>query len=129
MTSVVHCKREKYDVYIGRRYDTTCHYGNPFKVGEDCSRGECVEMFEDWLLGLKYQDVEPDRRLWILAHIENLRDKVLGCWCKINGDESCHGDVYVKLLHGDIIFLCHWCDKAFANSHGKFCPHCCRFQP
>lgn len=124
-TKVVHCKKEKYDVYIGRRKDTPYHFGNPFRLGENESRGTAIEKFEKWLLGLDYQDVEPDRRMWILVNLNSLKGKVLGCWCK---PYPCHGDVYVKMVEGDNIYLCRWCDKAFASQYGMFCPHCCRFQ-
>lgn len=26
------------------------------------------------------------------------------------------------------VFVCNWCKKQFKSEHGKFCPHCHRFQ-
>jgi hypothetical protein len=80
VTTVVHCKKEPYDVYIGR----PSKWGNPFVVGEDGERGECVELFREWIVK------QPD----LLADLHELRGKVLGCWCK---PSACHGDVLAKL--------------------------------
>ena len=30
--------------------------------------------------------------------LESLKGKKLGCWCKSNGDEPCHGDVLLDLI-------------------------------
>ena len=38
---VVHCKRENYDIYIGRG----SKWGNPFVIGKDGSREEVVEKY------------------------------------------------------------------------------------
>jgi len=43
---VVHCKREPFDVYIGR----PSKWGNPFVVGVDGSRDEVIEKYEEWIL-------------------------------------------------------------------------------
>ena len=43
---VVHCKREKYDVYIGRG----SKWGNPFKIGVNGSRREVIELYRDWIM-------------------------------------------------------------------------------
>jgi Domain of unknown function (DUF4326) len=79
MTTVVH-KKHPHDVYIGR----PSVWGNPFVVGRDGVRGECVEKYEDWIL------TQPN----LLARLPELKDKVLGCWCK---PRPCHGDVLAKL--------------------------------
>lgn len=80
MTKIVHCKREPYDVYIGR----PSKWGNPFKVGVDHKRGECVDLYEEYIL----------QRPELLADLHELKGKTLGCWCK---PYRCHGDVLVKL--------------------------------
>ena len=84
-TRVVNCKKEPYDVYIGR----PSKWGNPFKIGRDGSRQEVI---------LKYKDM-------IIANTElikqiplELRGKTLGCWCK---PESCHGDVLAEMADKD----------------------------
>lgn len=92
MTKVVHCKREAYDVYIGR----PSPWGNPFshkdgtlakfKVG---SVKEAIAQYEVYLRG------SPE----LLERLETLRGKILGCWCKPG---PCHGDVLIKLLEENV---------------------------
>lgn len=83
MTSVVHCKRAAYDVYIGR----PSKWGNPFQIGRDGSREDVVEKYRRWI------HTKPD----LLASLGELKDKVLGCWCK---PLVCHGDVLAELANG-----------------------------
>lgn len=44
-TRVVHCKREPYDVYIGRG----SKWGNPFKIGPDGSRADVIAKYCDYI--------------------------------------------------------------------------------
>jgi len=111
MTRVVHCKREPYDVYIGR----PSKWGNPFKSGRDGTLEEVLEKYRQHILS------RPD----LLAALHELEGKTLGCWCK---PKPCHGDVLIELLAGGTVFVCRWCNKKFTSEHGKFCPLCCRFQ-
>ena len=91
MTRVVHCKKEKYDVYIGR----PSKWGNPFThIGSSKpgvimveTREEAIERYRDWILNGDGQH--------LLADLPELKDKVLGCWCKPN---ACHGDILVELV-------------------------------
>lgn len=78
---VVHCKKEKYDVYIGR----PSKWGNPFVLGKDGSRDEVIDKYEIWINNQKF----------LLQDLPELKDKVLGCWCSPN---KCHGDILIKLL-------------------------------
>ncbi len=87
---VVHCKKEAYDVYIGR----PSKWGNPFthKTGtlvkyKCATRGEAVEKYRDWIL-------HGDGR-HLLKDLHELKGKVLGCWC---APLSCHGDVLAELV-------------------------------
>lgn len=90
--TVVHCKRERYDVYIGR----PSKWGNPFTHLEDStkaefkvgSRKEAVESYENWI---RYGDGQH-----LLEDLHELEGKKLGCWCK---PKLCHGDVLTKLLN------------------------------
>lgn len=77
---VVHCKRERHDVYIGR----PSKWGNPYTVGRDGSRADVIARYELWLAG------QPE----LLAALGELAGKTLGCWC---APEPCHGDVLVRL--------------------------------
>ena len=63
--SVVHCKREPYDVYIGRG----SKWGNPFRIGEDGDRQEVIDKYEQWI----------KTQLQLMAALPELHGKVLGC--------------------------------------------------
>jgi len=94
-TKVVHCKKEHYDVYIGRSPDPVKgKWGNPFTHLNDktraqfkvATREEAIEKYEEWIRQ------QPQ----LLADLHELDGKVLGCWCK---PQACHGDVLVKLIN------------------------------
>ena len=85
MKYVVHCKREPYDVYIGR----PSKWGNPFVIGRDGTRREVVEKYRD-LLNSSPSLVEEAK--------QELTGKVLGCWC---APELCHGDAIAALINDD----------------------------
>lgn len=87
MKRVVHCKREAYDVYIGR----PSIWGNPFSHLDGtlakfkvASREEAVAKFREWV------QQQPE----LMARLPELRGKVLGCWCS---PKACHGDVLAEL--------------------------------
>lgn len=84
MSKVVHCKREPYDVYIGRGRGSI--WGNPFVIGRDGNRDEVIEKYRQYILS------NPE----LLEQLESLRDKVLGCWCS---PLACHGNVLAELLN------------------------------
>lgn len=100
-TRVVNSRKEAYDVYIGRRVGNS-NYGNPFSHHNSSTlasirtptREVAVAAFKEWLEGSRWADIEPERRLWILAHIKDLKGKRLGCFCK---PLECHGDVLKEL--------------------------------
>jgi hypothetical protein len=87
MSRVVHCKKDKYDIYIGR----PSKWGNPFshlngtlaqfKVD---SREEAIARYREWIVQ------QPE----LMAALGELKDKVLGCWC---APKDCHGNVLVEL--------------------------------
>lgn len=79
---VVHCKKSKYDVYIGR----PSIWGNPFIIGKDGTREDVVRKYEEWILN------QPE----LLKRVSELKGKVLACWCS---PEACHGDVLSKLAN------------------------------
>jgi hypothetical protein len=92
MTRVVHCKKEPFDVYIGR----PSKWGNPFSHLQGtlakfkvATREEAIEKYVEWIQG---QDA-------LLADIKSeLKGKVLGCWCK---PKDCHGDILLELANGE----------------------------
>lgn len=88
--TVVHCKKSKFDVYIGR----PSPWGNPFSHLNDTlaqykvsSREEAIIEYEKWV---RAQPVLVEKIKFML------KGKVLGCWCT---PKSCHGDVLVKIAN------------------------------
>jgi len=84
-TRVVHCKKENYDIYIGR----PSKWGNPFKDG---TRKQVIEKYRKYILSNKE----------LLDSLGELEGKILGCWCK---PKSCHGDVLVELIEKEGMFI------------------------
>jgi hypothetical protein len=80
MTKVVHCKRDRFDVYIGR----PGKWGNPFSIGPDGTREEVLEKYGLWIL----------EQTALLDDLHELKGKTLGCWCK---PQDCHGDILAFL--------------------------------
>jgi len=87
---VVHCKREKYDVYIGR----PSKWGNPFSHMPNTiakykvrTRNEAIEAFEKWITEGAGQH--------LLKDLSELKGLTLGCWCK---PQRCHGEILKKLV-------------------------------
>ena len=87
---VVHCKKEPFDVYIGRG----SVWGNPYSHKEGTlaeevvgSRAEAVRKYEEYLLS-------NDE---LMSRLPELKGKILGCWCK---PKSCHGDILLKYANG-----------------------------
>jgi hypothetical protein len=81
---VVHCKREPFDVYVGR----PSKWGNPFKIGVDGNRDEVIEKYRQMLIHTPNFAAEVRQKL---------RGKVLGCWC---APKPCHGDVLLEVANG-----------------------------
>ena len=67
MTAVAHCKRDPFDIYIGR----PSRWGNPFEIGRDGTREEVIAKYEAWIL------TQPE----LLAALPELAGRTLGCWC------------------------------------------------
>jgi len=96
---VVHCKKERYDVYIGR----PSKWGNPFTHIQDGktlakyivgSRDEAIEAYREWIM------TQED----LLNALPELKGKILGCWCvsepitKIRDNKQCHGEILLQLI-------------------------------
>ncbi len=79
---VVHCKKEPYDVYVGR----PSKWGNPYIIGRDGSREEVVRKYRDYIVG--------NERL--LESLPELKGKCLACWC---APLPCHGDILMELAN------------------------------
>lgn len=90
MTKLVHCNKEKYDVYIGR----PSKWGNPYTHIKDkdtlaefvvATREEAIEKYREYI----------ENNAELLADLDELEGKVLGCWCY---PKSCHGEILMELL-------------------------------
>lgn len=88
--TVVHCKRDEHDVYIGRGG----RWGNPFSHREGTraqfvvgSRDEAISAYRGWL----WAEVRAGRIG--VAQLATLHGKRLGCWC---APQPCHGEVLVQ---------------------------------
>lgn len=87
---VVHCKKEEFDVYVGRG----SKWGNPYSHKEGTlaehvvgSRPEAIQKFEEYLLSNEE----------LMESLSELKGKTLGCWCK---PKSCHGDILLRYANG-----------------------------
>jgi len=90
MNKVVHCKKEPFDIYIGR----PSKWGNPFshKSGTKAiykteTRAEAIEKYKQWILHGSGKH--------LLKDLPELKNKALGCWCK---PLPCHGDILAQLI-------------------------------
>jgi len=68
------------DVYIG----PPSKWGNPFEIGRDGTRAEVIARYDRW----------PRDQPELLADLDELAGKTLGCWC---APRACHGDVLARL--------------------------------
>jgi len=89
MTRVVHVRKSKFDIYIGRGFAefSESDWANPFHIGKDGNLNEVLRKYRGHILS------RPD----LIARLHELKDKTLGCWCQ--GKHACHGDVLVELVN------------------------------
>lgn len=98
-TTVVHCKKHPYDVYIGRGSE----WGNIYTHIKDRktkaqfvvnTREEAIDMYRQWLL------LQPE----LLNKLPQLKGKRLGCYCvtkpifEIRKKKVCHGEILLELI-------------------------------
>lgn len=88
---VVHCKKDNYDVYIGRPskwgngFTHLTHLGGPTVIVD--TREDAVARYEEWIRG------QPEL---MEAAKQELKGKILGCWC---APLLCHGEVLAKIAN------------------------------
>lgn len=90
-TKVVHCKKEKYDIYIGR----PSKWGNPFShirgKGIFCSsRDEAVRKY--------FEYITEGAGIHLRNDLHELKGKVLGCFCS---PKKCHGEILIELIESE----------------------------
>lgn len=88
---VVHCKKETYDVYIGRTKDGIGLWGNPFvmKDGSETERERVCKEYREWVLQQPH----------LMNRLHLLRGKTLGCFC---APKACHGDTLNYLANDTV---------------------------
>jgi hypothetical protein len=96
-TPVVHCKKDEYDVYIGRGNDKTAMHDNPIGtkgwLGNPYTllhhdRDESIRMFtEDFLQRIRHDADFADA-------VASISGETLGCWCS---PKPCHGEVIAQV--------------------------------
>lgn len=82
------------------KVDRTTKWGNPFVMGQQRTRAECVDLFRKLCCGyicLTRGDPEEQRRYLntLRADLPELAGKNLACWCPKG--EPCHADVLLEL--------------------------------
>jgi hypothetical protein len=88
-TEVVHCKRDQYDIYIGKRNGTPgTKYYLPESPFANRSSGDYEAYLKEKLL------TDPAHA----SSVMNCRGKRLGCWCKGTSRDfsRCHGHIVAK---------------------------------
>jgi hypothetical protein len=90
-TKVVHVRKAKFDVYCGRAFAEfpQSPYHNPFRVGPDGTREECVLKFRRYFLANPALVAKAKREL---------QGKTLGCWC---APALCHLHVIAEIIDQD----------------------------
>lgn len=71
------------------RIDRGTKWGNPFVLGRDGDRDTVIERYQHRLA----------REDSLLAALEELAGKALGCWC---APRRCHGDALAGILHAGL---------------------------
>lgn len=95
MKLVVHCKTDKFDVYIGR----PSIWGNPYSHKDGTLAKYKTKTVQEALD--KYREyLTPEMKD---RARKELKGKVLGCWCKTkkNPDAPCHGDILVEVANSE----------------------------
>ena len=108
-TTVVHCMRDKFDVYIGRpnpkvRADSY-KWGNPFRIGDECpTLDHVIRAYEIWFLfSMEAGSLRTD--------LPELKGKKLGCWCAPKGG----------IGYSDTKIICHGQLLAYLADHPEMC--------
>jgi len=88
LVRVVHCKREPFDVYIGR----PSKWGNPYSHLKTPNAARHVSPSRE--AAISEYEIYLRASPALLADLSELAGKVLGCWC---APKPCHGEVLIRL--------------------------------
>jgi hypothetical protein len=89
------------------KVDRTTPWGNPFIVGEDGTRAECMDLFcslaSRGAVALSVSKACVDRQGAFMAALreghQKLAGKHLACWCSLS--EPCHADVLLAIVNAE----------------------------
>lgn len=87
---VVHCKKEPFDVYIGR----PSKWGNPYSHKADTKAQFVVKDRAEAIL--KYEEYVRSQPEMVKDIKRELKGRILGCWC---APQACHGHVLEKIAN------------------------------
>lgn len=97
------------NVYIGRkgivfvdnkRYPLEDSiWANPFKITSTTSRTNVINKYKKYIINkLNTKEISYDL-------LQSLKGKKLGCWCKNDNNDLCHGDVLAELIESYVPIL------------------------
>jgi len=95
----VHCKKDEFDVYVGRPSIWSNPWSHVFgyQTIQVENRHKAIDNYMKWLIGSDFTDFEQERRKQILERVHELKGKVLGCWC---APKACHALVLHMFADG-----------------------------
>ena len=81
------------NIYIGREtwYLSGSKWGNPFRIDENNSREEVIELFKEYFLN----------NAELRNAVTELQGKKLGCWC---APKQCHGEFLHQMAGNSPIY-------------------------
>lgn len=85
------------------KVDRSTKWGNPFVVGVDGTRAECVDLYAKLAAGYICLTAGPSvdeqrvARGWLKKADEVLRGRDLACWCPL--DAPCHADILIEIAN------------------------------
>jgi hypothetical protein len=87
-------------IYVGR----ATKFGNPFIIGKDGTREECLESYKEYMEELIIVDFDVNNLIinkmkprWIVLGVPELKGHNLMCFCK--EELPCHADLLLKLAN------------------------------
>jgi Domain of unknown function (DUF4326) len=88
--------------------DRSTQWGNPFIVGRDGTRVECVKLYATLMAGYialtcdAPPEAQQKHRDYVMQNLGELRGRNLACWCSlpaVGENDVCHGAVLLTLAN------------------------------